>query len=271
MISLGTIIFSISRFSSLNALAINSITVSGADSEIDGILSAAAYDALDGKYLGLFSKSNILIYPKKAIRESVEKISSRIESVSVSRGEDRTLNVSVTLKQAAALVCANLPDFSDDSTGCYLADSTGLIFKQFSASSTPFINKYYIPWISEKYGADGDAVGTFATSTELFLELQEIYSVIKEAGINLSGILVDKDGYELYVQDSNDDMETISPNDTSVTVIYMNNSETLANQTVNLISFWKNMMDDAKHNGVVKKFEYIDVRYGSNVFYRLIE
>jgi len=256
----------------LNAFAVTDIKVFGADADITGTLLSAAEQTIAGDYLGLFRRDSTLIYPKSGIVAAVKSASLRVLDVSVSRAGFHGLIISVSEKAPATIVCTSLPDFNgnalvfDDSSSCYLADNTGLIFEAMpvdSASSStlssapsvvPAHDIYYAPDLSG-VPSSNNPVGSYATSTAEFAELRSFYDGARTLGINPDGLLI-KDGgeYELYA---------------STTVIYFNDTRSVSVELNNLAAFWTNMSATARSNGKpVPSFDYIDLRYGNNVIYK---
>jgi cell division septal protein FtsQ len=241
----------LSSLSGFGFLTIDTVKVNGADADINGPIQAAAMKALQGDYFGIFSKSNTIIFPRGAVAAAVRGTSERIENVSVTRDGLRSLVVNVQEKSPAALVCANLPDWNngalvfDQSDDCYFADAGGMLYDHAPSFSGRVYNRYYMP----------DIGGASSTSASEFESLQRLYDSARAQRLDVQAMLIHGDGeYELYV---------------SNTVVYFNNHTSLEDQLSNLISFWSNMTSKARAKGQSVQFDSIDVRYGSNVFYRL--
>ena len=246
-------IFSFAEFGSLSFFSIQNVNVIGADKDIQSQVATAAMTALHGSYLGLFSKSNTVLYPKSTVVAAVASSSPRIQSVSVSRDGLQGLAITVNEKKPSAVICTSLPDFSTSDQmpdGCYFADASGLIFEPAPTFSDHVYNRYYIPGLSDSGTAESRIIGSYATSTAEFAALQEFYDGAHLSGIDPVGALV-KDGgeYELYARNRTS---------SDVMVIYFNDSRSIHDELVNLVSFWKNEPGD---------LDYIDLRYGSNVFF----
>ncbi len=250
----------------LNVFAITQVQVFGADADITPALQLAAQRVLAGDYLGLFSRSSTLVYPKSAIAGAVKAASPRVLSANVSRDGLHGLIVTVSEKIPTAVVCAALPDFSDNavvfdqSSGCYFADASGLLFEAAPAfssspdkssvtvSSVPAYPVYYVPDLAIAGSSDAP-VGSYATSTVEFSALQSFYEGAAAVGIPVEAILIKEGGeYELYA---------------STTVIYFNDVQPLSDELSDLTAFWSNMKGAS--------FDYIDLRYGSNVFYKALK
>jgi hypothetical protein len=258
----------------LNAFAITEIKVFGADADITGALQSAAEQAIAGDYLGIFSRSSTIIYPKNDIIAGIESASPRVLDVSVSRAGLHGLIISVSEKAPATIVCASLPDFEDnrlvfdDSSPCYLADDAGLIFEAMAAdsalsstpssapSTAPTFDVYYAPDLPDSASPNGP-VGSYATSTAEFVKLRSFYDGARTIGISPDGLLIKEGGeYELYA---------------STTVIYFNDAGSISKELDNLAAFWTNMTATARSNGKPVSFDYIDLRYGNSVVYKLIK
>ncbi len=253
-------IFVMSRLSYLSVFTIQVIEVRGAGQDIIGSVRAAAEESLKGDYLNLFSRSNVFLYSKSDVVKSTMTASPRIEGVEVKRNKLTGITISVKEKEAGALVCQTFPDFDegklalDRHGACLLADASGLLYEQVASSSVDGYNLYYAPAAKE-----------VATSTEEFKALQEFYAGMKKSNIAIQAILFkDKGEYEAYVKGSDKD-------DRATTVIYFNNTRPLSLELENLILFWNHALEVAKPKGRIPVYEYVDVRYGSNIFFREVK
>lgn len=266
--------YCLTRLINLNIFTIQHVTVSGADSDITGSIQSAALATIQGDYLGLVSRANTFFSPLIAVKNAVMKASPRIATVDVHRAGLQALLITVTEKTPAALVCAGLPDFAGNTLSlgqddnCYFADASGYIYSDAPSFSGDVYNRYYVPSLAD-VASSTDVVGSYATSTDEFSALQKLFNDLKSASIDASAVLV-KDGgeYELYVRNPSQTLEA-SSTDSDMAVIYFNNARPFSEQLINLVSFWKKMLDNARAKHEPLSFEYIDVRYGSNVFYRL--
>lgn len=249
------IIFSLSKLTYLEIFQIKEIAVSGIRPQIAEQIKEKSRNILQGSYLGLFSKANLFLYPKSQLIASTADLSSEILSLSIHRNGILGLRFNITTKQSSAEICASLPEvpFNDDfdriNSNCYLADWSGLMFERVQASSTKNINLYFIPSLGEMSTSTDLLLNKYATSTAEFTTLQNFYNQSRESGLNPQFVLIKEDGeYEMYAKD---------------TVIYFNNQSSLEIQLQNLLLFYDRMNSEKQTD-----FEYIDVRFGSNVFYR---
>ena len=287
LITLSSWLFAIPRLSDLSVLSINSFEISGVDADIASNIRAAAYQAIDGRYLGIISKANTFLYPRERIISAVSSTSPEIESVGVKYIGGQSLAIDIVERQPAAIICVGLPNVSgtalsyQDDT-CYFADATGYIFKLAPSFSGDVYNRYYAPDLIPDVIPNASAIGLYATTSAEFIQLQNVYNEARRAGIVLHALMIKKGGeYELYAQNPtihklvsnstsnySDVSDNASTSDSDIVVIYMNNVRPLNDELNNLITFWLAMSDRSRVKQPVL-FEYINVRSGSNVFYRL--
>ena len=262
-------IYGLFKLSHAGFMNIDQVEVFGADQDITDGIQRTAYDALQGDYLWLFPRSNSLIYPKSQITSTIAENFPRVQNVIITRDGLTKIRIAVNQKIPVAIVCPSLPNFegnilslgistgtstdtSVDSAPCYFADKNGFIFQSSSGADEHAYNIYYDPDlvpVAIINSTTTDYIGAYATSTDEFAKLQSIYDGAKEAGMPVDGILMKEKGeYELYA---------------SSTIVYFNDEENIPIERENLILFWKNLTD--------RRYDYIDLRYGSNVFYKMIK
>ena len=262
IVSVISCIYAVSQLTYLNFLTIENFDVVGADQGMSRNIQSIARDSLRGQILGMFSRANSFIYSKSSLTAAILNLSPKIGSVSISRKDLQTLSIIVKEKQAVATICPGLPDFDansllpDSQAGCFDTDQEGYIFEPASTASTNR-NLYYVQALAD---ASSSPVGSQAFLPAEFSGLQYFYDGARQAGLSIQAILAKDSGeYEMYVSNG---LAATSTADSGTTVVYFNNLRSFSDQLANLISFWNNSKGS---------FEYIDVRYGSNVFYRLMQ
>lgn len=263
-------VFALSQFTRLPQLTVEDVEIVGADPEIENDLRAVAFESLRGNYLGIFSKSNSFIYPSGLIEDAAKNISARIIEVDAERNGAKKIILKVIEKTPVAIVCTGLPDWKnsqlifDSSDQCYQADIDGYLFmKEASSTETSHLGRYYIPGLTEN-GKNGNMIGKYAASTTEFANLRKFYQGAKANGISARAILAKGYGeYELYA-----DNPIVADKDPSTIVIYFNERNGFDNQLTNLVSFWKQEVE----NGMkMVNFESIKLQYGPKVYYRVIQ
>lgn len=260
LLILGTalFVFCLAKISYFNFLTINKITINGIGEEIKPLIETSVKNIISGSYFGMFAKANSFIYPHDRLVADIQAALPTIQSLNVQRSGFSGLSINVVLKNPVAKICPFLPEFDEKhslvvSDGCYLSDWTGQIFDKASTSQSSSLNVYFIPALVDLASSSHSLLLSYATSTDQFISLQKFYNGIRDAGLNPSFILIkDQNEFEMYAND---------------VIIYFNNLHSLEDQLTNFVSFWNHKLSQ-KDN---KQFEYIDVRYGTNVFYRLIQ
>lgn len=274
VVAIITSIYSLSAITDLKFFAVNEIKVYGTDPETTDMVSQAARSVLSGRYLGLFSRAASLIYPRSELVAAVAAASPKIQSVDVSRQGLTAIVVSVREKSPSALVCATLPDFEGDrivfgdQDDCYFADETGYMFGRAPSFSGHIYHRYYVPGLADAATSSQSMIGTYATTTAAFRALEDTYAGVIKIGIPVEAMLL-KDGgeYEMYVDQPGRIASSTDDGGANIAVIYLTKDRFLADQITNLAAFWNRMVTSV--GSKAPSFEYIDVRYGSNVFYRL--
>jgi hypothetical protein len=264
----------LSHLSYLKAFSISVIEISGVHQDIHSTVRAAANEAIRGDYINLFARSNILLYPEGEIIQAIENSSPRVEEVKVERQGRNSLFITIKEKEPAALVCANFPDFGEahqlnmDKDECAFADNQAALYALAPTISGNMYNRYYVPALAEISTSSVARLGFQATTTAEFHALQEFYESLKKEGIEIKGILFKPNGeYEAYI--NNPAAKNLVDEESAATaVIYFNSARPFNVQLAHLLLFWTHALDDAKTKGKLPVYEYIDVRYGSNVFFR---
>lgn len=261
------IIFVTSYIVNIKAINISSVEIYGVDNEDSILIRQKINQLLDGKYLGLFSKTNAFIYPKEKVAALVQSIDPSIKDVDIGLKNKRILTISIREKAADAIVCIGLPDFEESSEkeekDCYFVDQKGSIFAQAPIFSGSAYKRYYVPDIA----ATSTYIGVNFISEKDFKDLQMVYDTVREAAINSEGILIKPEGqFELYIDNPNKIESDTSP---TTAVVYFDQNSGLNDQLQNLISFWRNQFSKSLASGPTLEFDSIDVRYIPNVFYRL--
>jgi hypothetical protein len=252
----------LSAFTRLPALHVEQVSVSGLDAPEAESVRRLADGVIQGNRLGLFSRSNILIFPKRELVARVAELFPQIDVFEIDRTGLRSIEVRVTEKSPEAIVCDGLPDLESASQEgqvasvqpCYFVDGLGLIFKIAPASTTTDYNRYYIANLADSLSTNGLNIGSYIATSSEFAAAQSFYALVRERDFPISAVLIKGDGeYELYI---------------GQTVVYFTTRQPLEEQFADLASFWDKTVADHGAEAAKSMFEYIDIRYPPNVFYR---
>ncbi len=246
-----------SWLSGIEQLTIKKIQVHGNYVIKSGEVSDLVAQYISGKYLGLFSKANIFIYPKSLIETSLHAAYARIQSLQLTL--DASNNLIITLKERlpVALWCGNPDPLPSGLTAaCYYVDDLGYIFEQ----APQFSNEVYVKYYNDVL-RDVSPIGKTFIDPTLFTSLRAfVQGIEKEKLVVTSVTIADGGEYKITVKNTNLDGQS------SEGVMYVNSREPLEKTLANLSSFIEEFVE--KNNIPLRAFEYIDVRYGNNVIYK---
>jgi hypothetical protein len=115
----------------------------------DHKITASVSEIISHKYLNLFSKSNIYLYPKKEIISFINKNFPETGAISMSIGPYNSLDIRIKEKSATAIICPFLPDFGNEDKkngeDCYYADSKGFVYAKAPDFSGNVYKKIFLP------------------------------------------------------------------------------------------------------------------------------
>lgn len=137
--------------------------------------------------------------------------------------------------------------FREDEEGehCSFADKQGIIFEKVATSSDKIYFKYY---------------SSNEINQDKFIQLQNFVKNVENSGIIATGLLLSEDGsYELYIKNV----------DQSTAVVYFDDRTSLDKVVSNLSVFWKNSLNKKIGSDLIPNFEYINLRFGNNIFYHI--
>lgn len=141
---------------------------------------------LKGKYLWIFPKSNVFIYPRLAIKETLLEKFPRLKSVALHLNGLNRLSVTIEERAPFALYCA-------DDLICYLLDEDGFIFAQ----TLSFSRNLYFIYRTEDI-IENPLGNRFLTSTE-FKSLSIFIKNLATLNIYPVSLKVASDTYTLYL------------------------------------------------------------------------
>lgn len=132
---LAVLVAAVAGLSRLPALQVSEITISGAETISPGAIKALVEDHIAGYYLYALPKRNILLYPKKDIAAALLKTYPSLASADVHAGDFHTIVVNVVERAPRALWCQE--------ARCYLMDENGVVYAEAPTFSSPVYLTYY--------------------------------------------------------------------------------------------------------------------------------
>jgi hypothetical protein len=135
---------SLSYLSGIKSLNINNIEITGNKIIESDTIRTNIEQTMGGKYLWLFPRTNVLIYPKNSIKNNLQDSFKRIGEANLTIKDNQTLVVNITEREAKYLWCGDVLSVADDdSQTCYFMDNVGYLFDKAPYFSGEVYFKFY--------------------------------------------------------------------------------------------------------------------------------
>ena len=223
---------------------IKSVNIEGNNIVNRGEVLSTVQKNISGKYYFLFSKNNILLYPKSEIKDILFKKFKRIKSIDIKRKKTNNLNVYINEYLPKYLLCSKEPlvNTEDIKSNCYYLDKEGYIYAKAPSFSDNVFFKWNVKNINEIN------IGEFVLNKNEFNKLVTLKQIIDGIGLSPTGINGMDDGDFAFMLDGGGK-------------ILFN----IKQDSTRLVDTLDSVLGDIKKD---KKFEYIDLRFGDKVFYK---
>jgi predicted nucleic acid-binding Zn ribbon protein len=251
------VVWGLSLLSSVSKITINKIAVTGTRIINVSDVERSSRDIMSGKYLYLFSKSNIFIYPKNAIYKSLLKDFPRIENLSIRHEGFNSISIDIRERAGSYLYCgSNIPASQQDiGENCYFINTDGYVFDKAPYFSGNVYFKYYIKADSENI----DPLGKQIIDKEHFHRLARFIDGLDSLGFVPTHMLVENEKGTVYLSSKD--------GDTTPEIIFKDDSD-LDSILGNLSS---SMTKPEFANEIRTKYStllYIDLRFDNKVVYK---
>lgn len=247
LIALGIIIF-ISAFvylSRYEKFLINDVSVSGEEVAKEGDIVQATDKLLLGNYFWFIPRSNVLFYPKGAIKAELTKEFPQLKTIDLSLEKLQTLSITVEERKPSSLYCIGGPI---EDRLCYFLDEESLIFLEAPSFSGGAV--YFTYLTSEPLE---NPLGKRLLPVEDFDSINKFMENLSTLNLKVSALEVGKEDYIVTLSAGG---KILFRRDTSLSVVYSNLEAFLSNDSI-----------EAQKN-FLEKIESLDLRIDDKVFYK---
>lgn len=247
----------LSRLSGLN---LSSIEIKGNNIVETSTIKNIVEKATTGKYLWLFPKTNILLYPKRDIEKELLSEFKRIKDVQIYLENKKKLVVTIAEREALYTWCGtDLPLGNTNDQKCYFADKDGYMFDEAPYFSDNVYFKFF-GQINKVSGNVDSPLGSYIAKDK-FSKLISLRDSLEGTGIKLSSLFLKDDEQAEFYLSSN----TPLPGAPKINFKLDSDFNNLA------LNLQAALETEPLRSDFSKKYSsllYIDLRFGNKVYYK---
>ncbi|MES3004880.1 MAG: hypothetical protein V4690_02060 [Patescibacteria group bacterium] len=222
-------------------LRVTSVVLNGEVLVSESEVVAVTKDYVSGSYFFLFPKNNTFWYPQKKLTNLLKDTFKRIDTIDVELDGPNTIVIDITERKPVAI-------WDNGTEGTYFMDMNGTIF----SSAPTFSGNAYLKY----YGlVEGDPIGQQYIAPEDFHKITEFIESVKTNSVYpVHFIAKTKDSFSLVLSGG--------------TEVYFDNKVSLDVLAENFKALLKTPELAVQKDGSILA-EYIDLRFGNKLFYKL--
>jgi len=214
-------------------------------------------EVLNGKYLFLFPRDSVFLYPRKEIYDSVRSDFKRILKLEVERKNLTVLSIQIEERQPHALWCGDEYRKIDESSVCYFLDAGGYIFSeapQFTGSAYfEFFGPHTSATTTEKIS--DTPIGTQYRTPLEFEKINQFKENLERLSIGTRAMAALPFGdYVLYMNEGGK--------------VFWNIKREPLDLASDFEAAYRIEMGDPNDSLTREKIEYIDMRFENKVFFK---
>ncbi|MFA6353570.1 MAG: hypothetical protein WCW93_01415 [Candidatus Paceibacterota bacterium] len=249
LLAFSVVFFLLAYFSNLKSLNISNVEITGNKVIDTEALQGTVEEQITGKYLWLFPKTNILLYPKNSIKNTLQEKFKRLNNMNLSI-KNNTLEVSLGERTAKYTWCGTeSPEAPLQNQQCYFVDEDGYVFDEAPYFSGEVYFKFYGVQ-SESYFYKQNFKQLIAFKDILIgLDLKPIILYVANNG-----------DVEIFLSKGISSVSTIGPK-----IIFKLNAD-FENVAENLGAALNNEPLKSKFKNKYSSLLYVDLRFGNKVY-----
>lgn len=254
------VVGALAYFSRIKKLNIENISVEGNKVIDTELIKTSAEKELAGKYLWLFPKSNILLYPESKIKSAIGENYKRLKDIEISQ-KGNSLNISMSERVPAYTWCGMEPKGSG-TENCYFLDSEGYIFDAAPYFSGEVYFKFYgAPSPQSESVPVGENPSGSYVARGYFERLIAFKDILTALGVKPVSLYIDTND-EINIALSKQKASGTEP---KILVKRDSDFDRVAENLRAAINTEPLKGEFAKN---YSNLEYIDLRFGNKVYYR---
>ncbi len=255
----ATLVFGLSFFSAHPKVVISEVNVSGnrvvSASKIENIVR----DSIKGRYVYLFKKSNVFIYPKKQIERNIKNEFARINGIEISIDKITKLSVHISERVGSYLWCGEQLNQEDKlNEECFFINDEGYIFDKAPFFSGSIYFKFYSPLVDKEM----PPLSNSSLDPEIIKNIFALLDALEKMSFDVTMIdMYNENEYKLFLKrDSIELPYIVFKKDSDIDEILNNLSASMKQEQ---------FVQEVK--GKYQALDYIDLRYKNKVVYRHYE
>lgn len=232
----------VNQFFKLAAFQVTNVSVTGVNEVDPSMLKTEAESQASGTAFFFIPKRFVGLYPKQEIAAAIMANHSEIRSAQVSVRGLKDAEITISERTPEALYCATL---------CFYIDKDGLVYRKASSSADYIIFRDARP---EALATSTVSINTHPLEASAFKDVLYFSKKIADLGLHFMEIVIEP----------NDDLKI----ETQEGTLLISDKEPLSDQ----FEFLKTALSQQMFKnteGSVHSFNYIDLRFGKKIFYRM--
>lgn len=247
IVFLVTFIFGTSFWSNNESLTVSSVIVEGDSFIPKEDLEKIVRENIQGRYLFGYAKNNIVLIPGKSIEKDIMSKYPSVEKVTVGLKNLDTLSASIKEYEPVAKWCKYINDKK-----CFFINKKGVIFIE-----EPLVNTYELLTFYDLL--EDSPIGSEYVSAEFVNDIVSFNSMINKIDLKIVNV---------HPKDKEKDLETFILETDHDVDLYIDRSDKMSDVFKNLMTV---VDQEAIHKAQFRNIDYIDLRFGNKVIYKLKE
>jgi hypothetical protein len=186
------ILISLAIVSGQDEIVIKDIKISGNAAVSNAEVLELVNADLSGRYLGLFSRRNFLIFPRFQIKADLLNNLKTINTVKISWTKWQEITVKITERRPHSVWCGN--DYKEKEQTCFLVDKTGYIYNEASTFSNNIFVRGYGPL------AATSSIGSFFLETNTYEQIYGLVDLLDRNNLRVLAVSFDNFDYRFYLE-----------------------------------------------------------------------